>query len=130
MSPIYIALSLLCGDQKRQSPARVKYWEIIADKISASGWSCGFSSHICSTGRVLFMADPRRDNGKRFIVRVDKMLTASLELERITRESFRFLNADQFGTILATQPFNRFSLGRTGNRLQDGNRIGDLRRCT
>jgi hypothetical protein len=27
MSPIYIALLLLCGDQKRQNPSRMKYWE-------------------------------------------------------------------------------------------------------
>jgi hypothetical protein len=32
---------------------------------------------------------------------------------------FRFLNAEWFGTIRAVQPFNRFPLGRSGNRLQD-----------
>jgi hypothetical protein len=25
---------LLCREQKRQNPARVKYWEIIADNLS------------------------------------------------------------------------------------------------
>jgi hypothetical protein len=59
----------------------MKYWEIIADKLSASGWSWGCSSQIDSTGRVLFTADAHRDDGKRFIVSADEQLTAFLELE-------------------------------------------------
>jgi hypothetical protein len=39
------------------------------------------------------IADAHRDGGRRFIVRADEKLTAFLELERVTRESFRFLNA-------------------------------------
>jgi len=39
-----------------------------------------------SNGRTIFVADPYRDDGKRFIVRVDEKLTAFLELERVTRE--------------------------------------------
>jgi len=31
---------------------------------------------------------------------------------------FRFLNAEQFGTIRAVQHFNRSPLGTAGNRLQ------------
>jgi hypothetical protein len=54
----------------------VKYWEIIADKLSASGWTWGCSSHIDSAGRVLFTADGHRDSGKKFIVRADEKLTA------------------------------------------------------
>ena len=34
---------------------------------------------------------------KRFIVRADEKLTAFVELERVTRESARFPNAEQFG---------------------------------
>jgi len=64
----------------------VKYWEIIADNLSAAGWSWGCSSQIDSAGRVLFTADGHRGNGKRFIVRADEKLTACLELERITRD--------------------------------------------
>ena len=63
--------------------APMKYWEIIADKLSASGWTWGCSSHIDSTGRVLFTADAHRD-GKSFIVSADEKLTAFLELERVT----------------------------------------------
>ena len=57
---------------------------IIADRLSASGWSWGYSAHIDSAGRVLFAADAHRDNGKRFIVTADENLTAFVELERVT----------------------------------------------
>jgi hypothetical protein len=52
MSPIYIALSLLCGDQKSQNLPSVKYWEIIADNLSKAGWSWGCVSAIDSSGRT------------------------------------------------------------------------------
>jgi hypothetical protein len=44
--------------------------------------------------RTIFVADAHRDDGKRFVVRADDKLTAFLELERVTRESLRFPNAD------------------------------------
>jgi hypothetical protein len=69
-------------DRRRFSSDTMKYWEAIADKISASGWSWGCSSQIDSTGRVLFTADAHRDEGKRFIVTADEKLTAFFELER------------------------------------------------
>ena len=40
------------------------------------------------------VANARRCDGKGFIVRADEKLTAFLELERLTRESLRFLNAE------------------------------------
>jgi hypothetical protein len=65
----------------------MKYREIIADNLSASGWTWGCSSHIDSTGRALFTADAHRDNGRRFIVTADDKLTAFLELERVTHDN-------------------------------------------
>jgi len=59
----------------------MKYWEIIADNLSASGWTWGCSSQIDPTGRVLFTADAHRHNGRKFIVTADKKLTAFLEFE-------------------------------------------------
>jgi hypothetical protein len=47
-----------------------------------------------SNGQTIFVADAHRDNGKRFIVTADKKLRAFLELQRVTRESFRFPNAE------------------------------------
>jgi hypothetical protein len=45
-------------------------------------------------GRTIFVADAHRDDGQRFVVHADEKLTAFLELERVTRESFRFQNAE------------------------------------
>ena len=39
-----------------------------------------------SEGRTIWIVDAHRDNGKRFVVRSDELLTAFLELERITHE--------------------------------------------
>jgi hypothetical protein len=72
----------------------VKYWEFIAYNLSKAGWSWGCVSAIDSNGRTIFIADAHRDDGKRFVVRADEKLTAFLELERVRRESFRFLNAE------------------------------------
>ena len=66
----------------------MKYWEIIADKLSACGWSWGCVSTVNSNGQTIFVADAHRDNGKRFIVTADEKLTAFLEFDRVTHESF------------------------------------------
>jgi hypothetical protein len=63
----------------------VKYWEIIADKLSKAGWSWGTCSIIDEQGRSLFVVDAHRDNGKRFVVQSDELLTAFLELEQVTK---------------------------------------------
>jgi hypothetical protein len=52
----------------------VKYWEIIADILSASGLSWGCSSQIDTNGRVLYTADAYRKDGKRFTVIADDKL--------------------------------------------------------
>jgi hypothetical protein len=58
----------------------VKYWEIIADRLHAEGWSYGIAEHFTQHG-FLFCVDAHR-NGKRFIVKADDLLTAFLSLER------------------------------------------------
>ena len=76
----------LCeGERKSGKIRRVKYWEIVADKLSKAGWSWGCISAVDSEERTLWI-DAHRDNGKRFVVRSDEMLSAFLELERITHE--------------------------------------------
>jgi hypothetical protein len=84
---------------KRQN-RRVKHWEAVADKLSKAGWSLGCIATVDALGRTIFVADAHRDDGKRFVVHADEKLTAFLELKRVTRESLRFLNAEQVGTIL------------------------------
>ena len=58
----------------------MKYWEIIADRLHAQGWSYGIAEHLTKHG-LLFSSMPHRD-GKRFIVKADDLLTAYLSLER------------------------------------------------
>jgi hypothetical protein len=58
----------------------LKYREIIADKLSASGWTWGCVATVDSNGQIIFVADAR-DDGKRFIVRADEKLTAFLSLK-------------------------------------------------
>jgi alkyl hydroperoxide reductase subunit AhpC len=59
----------------------VKYWEIIADRLSKAGRSLGWVSAIDSQGRTIWIVDAHGYR-KRFIVRADEMLTAFVELER------------------------------------------------
>jgi hypothetical protein len=59
-----------------------KYWEIIANNLSAAGWTWGVVSAVNTDGKTVFVADAHRSDGKRFIVRADELLTAFVELER------------------------------------------------
>jgi len=72
----------------------VKFWEVIADNLSKAGWSWGCVVTVDSNGQTIFVADAHRDKGKRFIVTADEKLRAFLELQRVTRESFRSPNAE------------------------------------
>jgi hypothetical protein len=63
----------------------VKYWEIIADNLRKAGWSLGWVSALDCEGRTIWIADAHRDDGKHFIVRADKKLTAFHELQSAIR---------------------------------------------
>ncbi len=89
-----ISFQYLRSTGRQKSRAFVKYWEIIADRLSKAGFSWGCVATVDSNGQTIFVADAHRDNGKRIIVTADKKLRAFLELQRVTRESFRFLNAE------------------------------------
>ena len=67
----------------------MRSWEIIAEKLCASGLSGGCSSEIDGTGRVLYTADAYRNDGKRFTIIADDKLTAFLELEKVAGESLQ-----------------------------------------
>ena len=68
-------------ESKKGRIQRLKYWEIIADKLSKAGWSWGCVSTVDSRGQTIWIADTHRGDGKRFVVRADEKLTAFLELE-------------------------------------------------
>jgi hypothetical protein len=59
-------LSLLCGEQKRHNPINVKFWEVIADNLSKTGWSLRWVLAVDSEGRTIWIADAHRGDGKRF----------------------------------------------------------------
>ena len=61
----------------------MKYCEIIADRLSKSGWSWGYAHVVHKEGRDIFVVDAHRNDGRRYIVRADDKLTAFLEIERI-----------------------------------------------
>ena len=49
----------------------VKYWKLIADSLSAAGWSWGCVSAIDSNGRTIWIVDAHRGDGKHCVVRAD-----------------------------------------------------------
>jgi hypothetical protein len=46
------------------------------------GWSLGWVSALDREGQTIWIVDAHRDDGKRFVVRADEMLTAFVELQR------------------------------------------------
>jgi hypothetical protein len=71
---------------------RVKYWEIIANRLSAAGWSWGCVSAVDSSGQTIWIVDAHRDDGKRFVVRADEKWSAFLELEAVIRGGGEFVS--------------------------------------
>jgi hypothetical protein len=64
----------------------VKYWEIIAQNISAAGCSWGCVSAIDSGGRVIYCVDAY-NKSRRFVARSDEKLTAFFELQWAIRRN-------------------------------------------
>lgn len=58
----------------------MKYWELIADKLSAAGWTWGYCSAVTHHG-WRWVVDVYRGDGKRYIVESDELLSAFQELE-------------------------------------------------
>ncbi len=63
----------------------MKYWETIADNLKKAGWSLGYVSAIASNGRTIWIVDAHRDDGKRYVVHADELLTPFVELEATIR---------------------------------------------
>jgi hypothetical protein len=82
--PSHILVNVVCARLNSGATRlhETQVLEIIADKLSASGWSWGCISAVDSEGRTIWIADAHRDEGKRFVVHADEKLTAFLELER------------------------------------------------
>jgi hypothetical protein len=65
----------------------IRDWETIADKLSKAGWSWGCVSAVTSEGRIIWVADAHRDDGKRYVVHADEKLAAFVELEEAIRRA-------------------------------------------
>ena len=50
--------------------------------IVNAGWSWGSVSAIDAQGRTIWIVDAHRDDGRRFIVHADELLSEFVELER------------------------------------------------
>ena len=86
-----IARSLIsfCSCRVETKKGRILPSEILGSdcrELSKSGWSLGWTRAVDSKGRTIWIVDAHRDNGKRFVIRSDELLSAFLELERITYE--------------------------------------------
>jgi len=53
----------------------------MADNLSKAGWSWGCVSALDCEWRTIWIVDAHRDDGKRFVVRADEILTAFQGLE-------------------------------------------------
>ena len=73
-------------DKKTHNPPAMKYLGILADRLRAAGWSLGWVSAIDAQGRTIWIVEAHRDDGKRFIVRAEEILTAFVEMERAIHE--------------------------------------------
>ena len=60
--------------------SNMQYWEVVADKLSAAGWSWGYCSAVTRDG-WRWIVDAHKNNGRRCIVHSDELLSAFLELE-------------------------------------------------
>jgi hypothetical protein len=63
----------------------MKYWEMIADKLSKAGYSVGWNRIVTQDGMWLWQADAAKD-GKRFIGRAEELAVAFAEVEAMARE--------------------------------------------
>ena len=49
--------------------------------LSKAGWGWGYVSALDCEGRTIWIVDAHRDDGKRFVVRADKILSAFVEVK-------------------------------------------------
>jgi hypothetical protein len=77
-----------------------------------AGWSWGCVSAIDREGRTIWIADAHGDDGRRFVVRADEILSAFVELESAQNPTTKLVKRD-------SSQFRSNSLG--GNRHKNRN---------
>jgi hypothetical protein len=71
-------MGIFRSHEQMDTSQRMKYWEIIADKIAASGWTWGYCRAATRYG-WRYIVDAHCGDGRRFIVQSDELLSAFLE---------------------------------------------------
>ena len=104
----------------------MKYWEILADELSASVWSWGCSSQVDSTGRC-FHGPTRTVSNNDESFPLFRKLTAFIELQRVTHDDGH-RNQTIWPRILACSiaclPDERHITGfRSGTAIVDTDRV-------
>jgi len=74
-----MTLTLCCTGLADSGIMPMKYWEVVAHKLSAAGWSWGCCSAVTRDG-WRWIVDARRE-GRRYIVQSDELLSAFPELK-------------------------------------------------
>jgi hypothetical protein len=82
----------------------MRYWELIADKLSAAGWSCGYCSAVIRDG-WRWIVDAHREDGRRYIVHLTSCSAHSLNWKQrycnpgvLTGRGF-YINGSFLGTL-------------------------------
>ena len=83
-STLFICVRCCKGIAESGTMPPMKYWEIVADKLSAAGWTCGYCSVITRNG-WRWIVDAHKGDGKCYIVESDELLSACLHLELMLR---------------------------------------------
>ena len=68
IAPGNISYCRCCVAIKRGTIHRVKYWEVIADNLSKTGWNRRCVSAADSRGRAIFVADAHCSDNRPFTV--------------------------------------------------------------
>ena len=88
------------------------------DNLSKAGWSLGWVSAIDPQGRTIWIVDAHRDDGRRFVVRADEILTAFVELERqVLTTTFYLESGSADRTRQTLKAGQRSSLATTAEEL-------------
>jgi len=81
-----LALSCVPGARRWLPWLFIPKWTVRRSAfLSKAGFTWGCVSAIDFIGRTIWVADAHRDDGKRFVVRADELLTAFVELESAIR---------------------------------------------
>jgi hypothetical protein len=81
--------------------SRMKYWKSSLTSSAKPVEAGAVSQAMDSNGRMIWIADAHRDDGKRFVVRAEEKLTAFMELELAIKSVALLMSLKSAGLILA-----------------------------